>query len=172
MRIPLRILAIGAALGASPALAQIGVGIGGQGGGGLGVGIGGQAGGNLGVGVGGNIGAGVNAGGTIDSMNRTLDRTVTTTDRTVNRALSSDLRAATSADLTAGASVRDNRGHRIGAVQSISGNMAVVVNNGRMVHVPLASLYRGASGLVSNLSRAQLDAMASANANAGAGVRR
>jgi hypothetical protein len=100
-----------------------------------------------------------------------VDRTVTRVDRGVNRTLDSDLRVATSADLTAGATVRDNRGHKVGAVQSVSGGAAVVVKNGRMVHVPLASLYRGASGLVTSLSQAQLDAMASANAGAGANVR-
>ena len=108
-------------------------------------------------------------------MNGTLDRTVTRVDRTGNRTvdgtLDRELRVATSADLTAGATVRDNPGHKIGAVQSVSGGAAVVARNGRTVHVPLASLYRGASGLVTSLSQAQLDAMASANFNAGANVR-
>jgi hypothetical protein len=144
---------------ATPALAQLGVGIGGQGG----------------VNVGGNIGVGVNPGSTIGTVNGTLDRTVTGVDRSVNRTvdrtMDRELRAATSADLTAGATVRDNRGHKVGAVQSVSGGAAVVVRNGRTVHVPLASLYRSTSGLVTSLSQAQLDAMASANASAGARVR-
>ena len=166
MRKSLKFIAIGAALAASPAAAQLGVGLGGPVGG---VGVGGNA------GVGSNVGVGVNPGGTLGTMNGTLDRTVTRVDRSVNRTvdgtLDRELRVATSADLTVGATVRDNPGHKIGAVQSVSGGAAVVARNGRTVHVPLASLYRGASGLVTSLSQAQLDAMASANFNAGANVR-
>ena len=136
MRMPLQFIALGAALAASPAAAQLGVGLGGPVGG---VGVGGNAG----------VGVGVNPGGTLDR----------------------ELRVATGADLTAGATVRDNRGRKIGAVQSVSGGAAVVVRNGRTVHVPLASLYRSSSGLVTSLSQAQLDAMASANFRAGANVR-
>ena len=156
----LRFIALGALapVAASPAAAQLGVGLGGPVGG---VSVGGNAG----------VGVGVSPGGPLGTVNGTLDRTVTRVDRTTNRALDSDLRVATSADLTAGATVRDNRGRKVGAVQSVSGSTAVVVRNGRTVHVPLASLYRGASGLVTSLSQAQLDAMASANFNAGANVR-
>ncbi len=46
------------------------------------------------------------------------------------------------------------------------------VGGPRLSLVPLASLYRGASGLVTNLSRTQLDASASANANASADAQR
>ena len=162
MRMPLQFIALGAALAASPAAAQLGVGLGGPVGG---VGVGGNAG----------VGVGVNPGGTLGTMNGTLDRTVTRVDRSVNRTidgtLDRELRVATGADLTAGATVRDNRGRKIGAVQSVSGGAAVVVRNGRTVHVPLASLYRSSWGVVTSFSQAQLDAMASAIFRAGANVR-
>ena len=152
MRNPATILALGAALAATPALAQINVGVGAQ----------------TGVGV----GVGVNPGTAVGGVTGTVDRTVGTVDRTVNRSLNSGLRVATSADLRSGIVVRDRRGHSIGAVQSVSGNTAVVVKGGRTMHIPIAALYRGASGIVTNLTKAQLNAMASANANAGANVRR
>lgn len=155
MRNLLKFIAFGASLVAVPALSQVSVG--------------GQTGVNVGVGV------GVNPGGTVGTVTGTLDRTVNTVDRTVNHtansALGSDLRVATSADLTAGAIVRDRRGNKIGTVQSVHADTAVVVKGGRTVNVPISRLYRGASGLVTNLTKAQINAMASANANANANVR-
>jgi len=153
MRISKSILALGAAVLATPAMAQLGVGLGGQGG--------------VNVGVGGNVGA--NVGGTLDSVTGTVDRTVGTLDRIVNGTLRSDLSAATAADLTAGAAVSDNRGRRVGVLQSVHGNTAVVVSGNKSLHVPIASLYRSGKGLVTGLSRAQLEAAASANASASAG---
>ena len=205
MRYPIHLIAIGAALVATPSVAQVNVGVGGQGGANFGVGVGGQGGANVGVGVGGqggaNVGVGVggqgganvglggqgganvglggqaggniggNVGGVADGLTGTLDRSVGTVDRTVNGTLQSDLRLATAADLRAGAAVSDNRGRRVGVLQSVRGSMAVVVSGNKMLHVPLASLYRSAKGLVTRLSKAQLNAAASANANAGANIR-
>lgn len=155
MRYPIHMLAIGAAFAATPAAAQLGIGLGGQGG--------------LNVGAGANIGGGVDVGRTLDGATAPVDRTVNTLDQTLNGTLQSDLRLATAADLTVGAEVRDSRGRRIGLLQSVHGNTAVVVSGGKALHVPLASLYRGGKGLVTKLSRAQLEAAASANASAHAG---
>jgi hypothetical protein len=154
-----------AALAAAPAMAQINVGLGGQAGGGIGVGVGGQAG--AGVGVGGSV----NPTGTIGTVTGTIDRSVTSVDRTVNRTLDRDLRVATSADVTAGAMIRDREGRRIGTVQSLHGSTAVVVEGNRTLHVPIAALYRSGKGLVTRLSRAELRANARADANAGATAR-
>ena len=41
-----------------------------------------------------------------------------------------------------------------------------VVNAGRMFHVPISALYRGSKGLVTSLTRAQLQASATAQAGA------
>ena len=161
MRISMRFVALGlagAALAASPAAAQLGLGLGGQPGGGVSVG------GNVGAGA--NVG--VNPGAALGTVGNTLDRTVNTLDRTANRALDSELRLATGADLQSGAVVRDQNGHSIGTVQSVSGSTAVVVRNGQMLHVPLAALYHGSSGLMTKLSKTQLRAMANAHASAGA----
>ena len=152
MRISVTILALGAVLAASPALAQINVG------------------GQTGVNVGAGAGLGVDPSGALGGVTGTVDRTVGTVDRTVNRSLDSELRAATSADLTGGAAVRDRRGNRVGTVQSVHGDTAVVVKGDKTMHVPVSQLYRGASGLVTGLSKAQLNAMASATAGAGAGA--
>jgi hypothetical protein len=154
MRIPIRILAMSAALAAAPAMAQINVGVGGQ--------------------VGGNVGVGVNPGTTIGGVTGALDNTVSRVDRVTNRTLDnvsgSNLGVATSADLTAGATVRDGDGRKIGTVQSVHGDMAVIVKGDRTMHVPIARLYRGANGLVTSLTNRELRAAASASANADAGA--
>jgi hypothetical protein len=150
MRYSIKTLALGAALIAAPAFAQINVGLGGQ--------------------AGGNAGVGVDTGSTIGAVSGTVDRTVGAVDRTVNRtadsALGSSLALATSADLTAGATVRDGSGRKIGTVQSVHGDMAVVTKGSKSLHVPIASLYRSSTGLVTKLSKTQLKAAAEAQANA------
>jgi len=147
---------LGAAAIATPATAQL-VNVGGSGG----------------VNVGAGVGVGTDLGRTVDSLTPTVDRTVNSLDRTANRTLQQELRLATAADLQAGATVRDNRGHRIGTLQSVSGNVAIVADGNRSLHVPLAQLYRSGKGLVTKLSRQQLNASAQASmsADAGASVR-
>ena len=144
MRISLALVALGAAALATPALAQVNLGLGGQAGAGL----------------------AVNAGGTVGGVTDALRTTVNRLDRTVNGTLGSDARLATAADLETGAVVRDRRGNSIGVLQAVHGNAVMVVKNGNMLHVPLSALYRGAAGLVANLSKAELKAMASTNAGA------
>jgi hypothetical protein len=159
MRISLRFIAFGAALAATPALAQLNVGLGGQGGV------------NVGVGAGVNVNPGATVGGVTNTLGNTATRLDRTVNGTVNGALDSELRLATAADLRSGATIRDNRGRKVGAIQSVQGNVALVATGGRTVRVPIASLYRSSSGLVTKLSKSQINAMASANANAGASVR-
>src|SRR5688500_398824 len=118
MRSLVNIIALGAMVAATLALAQISVG--------------GQGGGK----VGDTVGVGVNPGGAVGTVTGTVDRTVGIVDRTVNRTLDSELRIATSADVTAGAVVRDRRGNRVGTVQSVHGDTAVVVKGGKAMHVP------------------------------------
>jgi len=151
MRKSLGFIALVAAFGAAPAVAQVNVGVGGD------------------VGIGTRVG--VDSGRTVDTVRGTLDRTVDAADRTVNRTLTSDLRLATSADVRAGIVVRDRRGRRVGTVHSVHGGAAVVVQGNRRMHVPLSSLYRGTTGLVTSLSRSQLRASATAEASAGVRAR-
>lgn len=149
MRKTISILALGAAFAATPALAQVNVG--------------GQ--------VGAGVGVRVDPGRAVGDVTRTVDRTVDRADRTVNRTLDRDVRVGARADVRTGATVRDSRGHRIGTVARVRGNAAVVVQGGRTFHVPLASLYRSGSGLVTSLTREQIRADASANARARGSVR-
>ena len=144
MRPSITCIALASALVATPSIAQIGVGVGGQ------------------------VGAGVrlDTGRTLDRVGDRLDRTVDRLDRTANRALDNDLVLATRADLRTGATVRDSRGRRVGTVQAVHRDTAIVVRGNRTLHVPLAALYRSGRGLVSSLSRAQIDASARARANA------
>jgi len=141
-----------AATAAAPAMAQINVGLGGQA--------------NAGAGVG--VDAGSVLGGTVDTARGTLDRTVDRVDRQANRALSSDAVLATRADVRTGATVRDNRGRRIGTVHHVEADSALVVQGNRQVRVPLSALYRTGSGLVTSLSRADVQASATAGASANA----
>ena len=151
MRKTLSFLTLAAAISATPAMAQVDV----------------RAGARVDTGV----AVGVDTGRTVEGVRGTLDRTVDRTDRAVNRTLDRDVRVATAADVRAGATVRDNRGHRVGTVQRVHGDSAVVVQGGRILHVPLASLYRSSSGLVTNLTREQIRAQARADARADAAVR-
>lgn len=148
----IRFMVVCAALAAAPTLAQVNVGVGGR--------------------VGAGTNAGVDTGRVVDSVRGTLDRTVDQADRTLNRALTRDLVVATRADVRSGVVVRDSRGRRIGTVQSVQGNTAIVVQGNRQMQVPLAALYRSGTELVTSLSRARLRASAAANAEANANVRR
>lgn len=154
MRKLTKFLALAAVCAATPAVAQIDVGLGGQ--------------------VGGNVGVGANPGGLVGGVTGTLQGTVDAVDRTANRtvngAMTTGLSAATSADLTSGAVVRDRRGSRVGTVQSVHGDTAVVVKGDRTMHVPVSQLYRGTSGLVTSLTKSELNATAAAQASANAGA--
>jgi hypothetical protein len=125
----------------------------------------------IGVGVGARADVGVDAGRVVDGVGRTVDRTVDRADRTVNDTLSRDLVVASRTDVRSGVVVRDGRGGRVGTVQSVSGNTAVVVQGNRTYRVPLSALYRSGRGLVTSLSRAELRASADARASARAGTR-
>jgi hypothetical protein len=151
MRISIRFVALAAALAATPALAQVDVGLGGR------------------VGAGANVG--VDTGRVVDGVRGSLDRTVDATDRTLNRTVRSDLRVATRADVRSGVAVRDSRGRRVGTVQSVHGSSAIVVQGNRRMHVPLAALYRSSNGLVTGLTSAQLRASAQGKADARADTR-
>jgi len=148
MRKSITLLALGATLASSAALAQVSVG--------------GR------VGVGANVR--VDTGRTLDHVRGTLDRTVERTDRAVNRELRRDRVVATRADVRAGVVVRDRSGHRVGTVQSMSGGSVLVVQGNRAMWVPLASLYRSSNGLVTDVSRARLRASAETRADANARV--
>lgn len=149
-------LAAGAALIAVPALAQLGVG------------------GAADVQVGANTGNVV--GGTLNSVTQPVSDVVDHADAAVNKAVdTSKLTLATREQVRAGAEIKDTSGTSIGTVQSVEGDTAVVVKGGKLYNVPLASLYHsaadGAHALVTNLSRAEIQAHTTASVEGGAPTR-
>lgn len=118
------------------------------------------------VSAGANVGAKANAGGLVDGVTKTADRAVGAADRLVNKAGQAGLALASRTDVRAGIAVRDARGTRIGTVQSVGAEHAVVVSGKHQVHVPLNGLYRGSKGLVSNLTKAQIAVYTRAHAGA------
>ncbi|KTE24650.1 MULTISPECIES: hypothetical protein [unclassified Sphingopyxis] len=150
MRHALAILAAGTALLATPAFAQLGAGDT-------------RVGNQVGVGTG-------NVGGTLgnvsDRLGNTVDRMDGAIDRTVDPA---DLKLAAREDVRAGAEIRDAGGTNIGTVQSVEGDVVVVIKGGKLYNVPLSEIYRDASGktrgLVTRLSRAEIKARGNVGAS-------
>ena len=145
MNVQRMLLVAGTALLAMPAAAQVSVG------------------GQTGVGVGVNVPVGNTVGSVRDTVDRTVDRTDRLANRTIDRT-NMDLAVATSADVRAGATVTDSRGRRVGTVQSVSADSAILVNGNHRLRVPISSLYRSASGLVTRMTRSQFHAQARAQA--------
>ena len=151
------LVAATAAFASAPASAQVGVG----------------AGGGVDVGAGVSVDPGRTAGSAVDTVDRTATRAVDSVDRTADRALdSTEFTLVSRNQVAVGAEVRDSRGRRIGTVNRIDGDAAVVVRGRDAYHVPLSSLYRRASGtarsLVTSIPRAQLTGHANAQASADA----
>lgn len=131
----------------------------------------GSVGADVGVGTGVVVDTGRTVGSVIDTVDRTGTRAVTQADRLANRTIAgTQVTLVSRTDVRSGAEVRDSRGKRVGTVQEINGDTAVVVSGQRAYHVPLASLYRSASGkartLYTAVPRTQLAAHAAAQANA------
>lgn len=155
MRKTFAIMAAGAAILATPALAQLG--------------------GVADVNVGGQVGVdpGNSVGNTLGTVTDRVGDTVEKVDGTVNHAADhSNLTLATREQVRAGAEVRDSSGTSVGTVQSVEGNTAVVVRGGKLYNIPLASLYNSASGKAKGLVTKLPHAEITARANAGADVRR
>lgn len=142
MRKALAILAAGAAFAATatvPALAQAGVDVGGQ------------------------AGVDIDPGNSVGSVTDRLAGTVDQIDATANQAIDpANLALAAREDVRAGAEIRYSDGTGVGTVQSVEGDVAVVVRGGKLYNVPLSEIYRDASGkakgLVTKLSRAEIRA--------------
>lgn len=147
--------AAAATMAAAPAAAQVGAGIGA----------------NVGIGT----SVGVDPARTVGSVLDTAGRTVDRTDRFANRTINGTRVALVArSDVRSGAEVRDSRGQRVGTVQQLDGNAAVVVSGRNAYHVPLSALYRTTTGkaryLVTAIPRAQLTGHANAHASANSAV--
>lgn len=147
------ILAAGAAVAAGPALAQPIIG------------------GATDVRVGASVG-----GGTLDAATDQVGDIVDHSNHTVNKAIdTSRMTLATREQVRAGAEIRDTSGASIGTVQSVEGDIAVVIKGGKLYNVPIGSLYHGTTddtqALVTNLSRAEIQARTTASVEGGAPTR-
>jgi len=72
---------------------------------------------------------------------------------------------ATAADLQTGATVHDTQGGTVGTIESADASGAVVNTGTARARLPLTSFARNDSGLVISLTKAQLEAAASPQAN-------
>ncbi len=95
-------------------------------------------------------------GGTVDRVDGAVGKTVDTANLTL----------ATREQVRAGAELYDTGGNSVGTVQSVDGDTAVVVRDGKLYNVPVAEIYHGAvgatHGLVTKLSRAEIQARTTA----------
>jgi hypothetical protein len=70
------------------------------------------------------------------------------------------MKPATSADIKAGASVRDQNGGTVGKIESVS-SKGVVVSTGKVrVTIPSSSFAKGDKGLVIGMTKEEIDAAA------------
>ena len=70
--------------------------------------------------------------------------------------------AATAADVTAGAAVRDAQGGEVGTIESVDADSAIVSTGTVRADIPIASFGKNGQGLVLAITRAQLEAQAQA----------
>ncbi len=72
--------------------------------------------------------------------------------------------AATAADVTAGAQIRDTAGGEVGRVESVDADSAIVSTGSVRADIPITSFGRNGQGLVLAMTRTQLEAAARAAA--------
>jgi len=154
MRKTLILLAASTAAFTAPAFAQVDTGVAGQ--------VGGT--------VGGSVDPGRMAGDVVQDATQPVGDAV---DQTAKDATdTADLKLATREEVRAGANVSDSKGNSIGTVQSIDGDNAVVVSDGKLYNIPLSALYShaegAAHGLVTKLPKSEFEARGAAGADAGA----
>lgn len=151
MKYSMTMLAAGAALLASPAFAQLNVG--------------GAADATVGAATG-NV-----VGNTVDQVTQPVGDVVDRADTTINDTVdATKLTLAAREDVRAGATITDTNGNSLGTVQSIEGDVAVIVDGGKLYNIPLSELYRNAAdragALVSKVPPVEAGASASAEADA------
>jgi hypothetical protein len=101
--------------------------------------------------------------GVTNPVRGTVDRVDGAVGNTVDAA---NLTLATREQVRAGAELYDRSGNSVGTVQSVEGDTAVVVRDGKLFNVPIAQIYHGAvgatHGLVTKLSSAEIQARTTA----------
>ncbi len=99
----------------------------------------------------------------VDPVGETVDQVDGAVQKSVDAA---NLTLATREQVRAGAELYGTDGSSVGTVQSVEGDVAVVVRGGKLYNVPLAEIYHGAvgatHGLVTKLSSAEIQARTTA----------
>ena len=107
--------------------------------------------------------AGLGTGAAVGNLTDPVGSTVGRIDGAVDPA---SLTLATREQVRAGAELYDTSGNNVGTVQSVEGDIAVVIRGGKLYNVPIAEIYHGAvgasHGLVTKLSRAEITARTTA----------
>lgn len=106
---------------------------------------------------------GLNGGAVDAAVDGVTNPVGSTLGKTVDAA---NLTLATREQVRAGAELYDSSGNSVGTVQSVEGDTAVVVRDGKLYNVPIAQIYHGAvgatHGLVTKLSSAEIRARTTA----------
>ena len=85
------------------------------------------------------------------------------TNTTNIAAAAGQLTAATSGDVTAGATVRDTSGGMVGKIEMVDSDGAVIATGAARVQIPVASFAKNDQGLVISASKAEFEAAAKAS---------
>lgn len=110
---------------------------------------------------------GLNGNAAIQDAADPVGETVDQVDGAVQKSVdAANLTLATREQVRAGAELYGTDGSSVGTVQSVEGDVAVVVRGGKLYNVPLAEIYHGAvgatHGLVTKLSSAEIQARTTA----------
>lgn len=110
---------------------------------------------------------GLNGNAAVQDATNPVGETVDKVDGAVQKSVdTANLTLATREQVRAGAELYGTDGSSVGTVQSVEGDVAVVVRGGKLYNVPLAQIYHGAvgatHGLVTKLSSAEIQARTTA----------
>ena len=110
---------------------------------------------------------GLNGSAAVQDAASPVGETVDQVDGAVQKSVdAANLTLATREQVRAGAELYGTDGSSVGTVQSVEGDVAVVVRGGKLYNVPLAEIYHGAvgatHGLVTKLSSAEIQARTTA----------
>lgn len=110
---------------------------------------------------------GLNGNAAVQDATSPVGETVDKVDGAVQKSVdTANLTLATREQVRAGAELYGTDGSSVGTVQSVEGDVAVVVRGGKLYNVPLAEIYHGAvgatHGLVTKLSSAEIQARTTA----------
>jgi len=117
-----------------------------------------QQGGNLGLGVDGRP----SSSAIPSRMDQIADGTREASDRRAQEAArrgADAARPAAVADLIAGAAVSDARGAKLGTIESVAADGAVIASEGGKVKVPLDAFGKNRGGLLLQVRKAEFDAL-------------